>query len=463
MLHVAWLPGLLACAHLGCDRGSRTEPTAERATTNEPDQIGTIEQENRKTASGGTGSSSGTATSATVTQPPVADAGVAAPACLASNVLSKLGGTGRLLVGASMSDDAANQAAWDMRYLYLAGGLQDGASACQSCGSCTANGVSCSNTGGGCQWWGCWQDDQVPPGDYLRAFINKAESAHQLPVLTYYEFLDVSGLGEGSGQLAAAQDVSKMQRYLNDWRFTLQQVGNHRVLLHLEPDLWGYAQGVNENPSAIPAAVASANPQDCGSMENSVAGLGRCMVSMARKYAPNALVGLHASSWATGTDAMQNRDAATDVNALAQRTADFLLNAGGRESDFIALELSDRDAGWYELQGQQRWFDATNATLPNFTQAFTWAKTLTARMQKPALWWQLPVGNMSLPNTFQQYKDNRVDYLMSHLNEVAQTNAFGVLFGAGLSHQTNPSTDNGNLVSKMKAYAGTAGQPACSP
>lgn len=349
-----------------------------------------------------------------------------------------------------MTDAVASGTPWDMRYLYLAGGVSHGANVCTACGSCDAP-----------DWWGCWQDPALAPGQYVRDFLSKSAANNQLPVITYYEWLTNSGLPEGKGQVAAAADPLKMRRYFNDFRFVLQQVGQSRALLHIEPDLHGYAQGVNENPSAIPAAIASANPTDCSGMEESFAGFGKCMVSMVRKYAPNAKVGMQASSWATNVDAMQNRSASTDIDAIARRTADFLTASGGAESDFIGLEVSDRDAGWYELQGQNRWFDAQNVTLPHFAQAFRWATTLTSRMGKPGLWWQVPVGNMGLSNTHQAYKDNRVDYFLSHMNEVAATGAFGVLFGAGLSHQTNPSTDKGYLVSRASSYLAGAGEPSC--
>lgn len=482
-VHLLWLPGLLACASIGCVKGTRNSDQAESPIAGTDDPTAVLEQSAKKTptatgtptvtsptatrtdgglattADGGT-SPSDAGTVGVPSSGPDAGTSTTAASCGASAILSKLGKT-RLLVGASMDDTAASAAPWDMRYLYLAGGIPDSQSSCTTCGACTSGGTTCANSGSGCAWWGCWQDDQLAPGDYLRTFVSKAQSRSQLPVITYYEFLDMSGLSEGAGQLAAATNVSKMQRYFNDWRTALQQVGANRALLHIEPDLWGYAQGLNSNPSAIPAAVASANSVDCAALPNTFAGFGQCMVLMAKKYAPNALVGVHASAWATGVDAMQNRDGALNVSTLAQQTADFLTASGGAQADFITVELSDRDAGWYELQGQSRWFDATNATLPNFHQAFTWAKALSTRAGKPLLYWQLPVGNANLANTFQHYRDNRVDYLMSHLSEVAATNAFGVLFGAGLDHQTNPSTDNGNLISKVKAYAQTAGQAVC--
>jgi hypothetical protein len=171
-------------------------------------------------------------------------------------------------------------------------------------------------------------------------------------------------------------------------------------------------------------------------------------------------VSLHASGWATKFDVLLNKDQSFDVAGHATKLGNFML-AAGPNADFIAVDAADRDAAWYESQGQNRWWDATNATLPHFKQAFAWAKALGGAAKKPLLWWQLPVGNMSLTNKTDQWKDNRVDYFMAHMNEVAAAHGIGAAFGAGMGGQTTPSTDGGNLVTKVKAYASGGGQAAC--
>jgi hypothetical protein len=82
-------------------------------------------------------------------------------------------------------------------------------------------------------------------------------------------------------------------------------------------------------------------------------------------------------------------------------------------------------------------------------------------MMLPSLWWSIPLGNMSLPNVANSWQDNKLDYFFAHAAEVAASNAFGMLFGSGETHQTNPSTDGGNLVSQVKRLAAAGGQAAC--
>jgi len=376
-----------------------------------------------------------------------------------------LDGVGRdhLLVGASMSDAVAQSAPFDLRYVYLSGGFFDGAAPCSSCASgCTAGGQSCANSNpNGCAWWGCWQYDQDPPGAYLRSFVAGEQALAQVPMVTYYQILHASGAGEGAPEVAAAANVALMGRYFADWRFVLQSIGQSTAFLHVEPDFWGFAEQVNQDPHAIPAAVASANPTDCAGQEDSIAGLGRCLIAMARKYAPNARVGLHGSGWATKIDVLQNRSASLDVAGEADKLGAFLAGCGADQADFVVVDASDRDAGYYASIGQDRWWDATDATLPNFAQAFAWSSALAERVGRPIVWWQLPVGNMSLPDVATAWHDNRVDYFFAHTGALAASHGAAMAFGAGDGNQTTPSTDGGNLVAKTQAYAASGGQAPC--
>jgi hypothetical protein len=153
-------------------------------------------------------------------------------------------GKNRMLVGASMSDQTARAAPFAVRYLYLAGGIFDGATPCTSCASgCNAGGRSCANSNpSGCAWWGCWQYDQVAPGQYVRDFLARTETDGQIPMITYYQVLHASGAAEGAAEVAATNNASFMARYLRDWRFFLEQVGQRRVIVHIEPDFWGHAE-----------------------------------------------------------------------------------------------------------------------------------------------------------------------------------------------------------------------------
>jgi hypothetical protein len=245
-----------------------------------------------------------------------------------------------------------------------------------------------------------------------------------------------------------------------------------QALLHIEPDFWGYAEQytvtAGGSATTLPAAVASANPTDCSSMPNTIAGMGQCMIAMVRKYAPKALVGLHASAWSTNIAVTANTNPSFDVTGEAQKTAAFLAACGESQADFVVVETSDRDAGYYTCEGQNTWWDATNATLPSFEQDFTWVKALTEALNEPALWWQTPLGNMSVPDVCPEptsgtitWHDNRVDYFLAHMNQLAAAHGVGAAFGAGAGAQTTPDDDGGHLVALANAYYTAGGQGLC--
>lgn len=358
-----------------------------------------------------------------------------------------------------MEDDIAAAAPFDLRYVYIAGQLPDGGSPCTSCTDrCTVHGRSCANTDGDCGWWGCWQDGRNPPGAFARELIAKTTAARQVPIFTYYTFLQASGVAEGQAQIGKAADATFMTGYYDDLRFLLRQIGTARAIVHLEPDFWGYARQVQTDPGAIAAAVATANPGDCADLPNSIAGMGRCLVRMVRTYAPGAKVGFHASAW----NAALNRSPDFDVERDARAAAAFLERLG--DADLVVVEADDRDAGYYQaVKGDHRWWDPSNTTLPNFSQMLRWVTALTKTLQRPALWWQVPVGNMGLPDAESRWRDNRLDYFFAHMPEVARSNSFGIAYGAGAKGQTTPSTDGGLLVKKMQAYVAGGRTPVCLP
>lgn len=381
--------------------------------------------------------------------------------CIGSSFLSALGKS-TVLVGASMDDATAAKAPFDGRYLYLSGGYFDGASPCASCASgCTAAQTSCANSAGGCAWWGCWQYDQDPPGQYAVGFIDTNEKAKQLPMFTYYQELQASGLNEGTKQVAGLGDAVFLTRYFADWRFLLQKIGARTALLHIEPDFWGYVQQLNPDPHAVPAKVAAANPTDCAGYEDSAAGFAKCLIHMVRVYAPKAKVGLHASAWGTKFDVFGNTDTSLNVAGEANKMVSFLTALGAKDGDFIVSDPSDRDAGYYQSVSRNTWWDASNAKLPNFRQAFTWVKAVAEGLSLPVILWQIPVGNMSQGNTTDHWQDNRLDTFFAHMDEVAAAHIVGLFFGAGMGGMTTPETDGGNLVAKTKAYATAGGTRLC--
>ena len=365
-------------------------------------------------------------------------------ACPAAAAGAKLG-VSQLLVGGSMDDADFALAPFDLRYRYVSGNVPSGGP-CASCASgCFVDGQSCDNNNG-CAWWGCWQYDQDPPGRFVADFLSNAAAAGAVPMITQYIWFSVAGNVEGGPEVAALTDGSRVSAFLADHRFLCSVMAEDPsipAILHLEPDLWGYGEQISADPESIPAAVSAAAAPECAGLPDTFAGLARCMLAIARAEAPNVLVGFHASAWGAGADALTNSDPGFDLSGHAQQTADFLSALGAGDADLVVVEMSDRDAGF-----NNRWWDDSDATLPNFSQAIAWVQALGEALELAPLWWQVPYGHMALENQCDRYQDNRVDYFFDHAQAFADGGALGMAFGAGAGCMTTPASDDGHFVSR---------------
>lgn len=285
-----------------------------------------------------------------------------------------------------------------------------------------------------------WQGWKQPAGEFVRDVVRQAESAGQVPMFTWYVLLQASRVPEGAALVGKLADRSFMPGYYDGFKTALQAIGEHKAIVHIEPDVLGQALYVNRNPGKIPAAV-KVNP-DCTELADTITGWSACMVKMVHKYAPKALAGVHATMWNAGL----NRDPGFDVAGDARSVAQFISGSG---ADLLVVEADDRDAGYYTTQNKNRWWNL-DGKLPNFDQALLWTKTVTEAAGKPAIIWQIPLGNKDT-----RLKDNRVEGFFGMLPAVQRANVVALAFGSGSSTtsppQTDPNTDGGYLVRTLKA------------
>ena len=349
-------------------------------------------------------------------------------------------GSGTVLIGGSMEDSSAKAAPFDLRYAYVhsqpaPSSAYYSASRCQDAWS---------------SWWGCWTGSTTAPGTYVTYRDAQAAQATyqgrarpQKFFWTWYSLRDLgdaAGQGDGPGEVVAINRVDLLTRYLNDYRFFLQKIGNSHEAIDLEPDFWGFARSLG-NLHQVPAQVSAANPTDCGSQESSAAGLARCLIAMARKYAPNTAVGLHLSCF--------------DWESNIQKCVKDYADLGAHNGDFLVTDVSDRDAGWYAQPAHggsnHFWTDQKAAA------ALRFYKTMAESVGRPVVLWQIPVGNMAQNNTPNHYQDDKVDWFFGHMDQVADAHVAALLFGAGWQEQTTPETDGGNLINKTIAYHNSGG------
>lgn len=344
---------------------------------------------------------------------------------------------------------------WNYRYQYLAGGV---------------------NTGGG---WATWN----PNGDFAAYYMQDSAANGYIPVFTYYQLLQsapANGSNEAEKDYNNLNNPATMQAYYADFKLLLDKVRafGKPVIIHVEPDLTGYMQQrvMNSGNSAtsIPAAVASAGTPDLAGLPNTFQGFNWALLRLRDRYAANALLATHVSSWSTGVNVMLETSATLDVAGIAQKTAAFLNTAGiaGNPSgissyDLLFVDPSDRDAGYTQIvygDGGARWWDTTNQRFPNFARYDQYLKGVTDGTNRRALLWQVPMGNTIMRtenNTDGHYQDNRVQYWLGgypqdgHIASLANAGVIGILFGAGAGGQstyndakgdgvTNPAPINGN-------------------
>jgi hypothetical protein len=369
-----------------------------------------------------------------------ASASAAGPTTAAGGSGTRFMGSSTVLIGGSMNQDTANAAPFDLRYVYI-----------HSQPAPSSDYYSASRCQDGWSgWWGCWTGSTTAPGTqitYLDAQADQAtyqgRSRPQKFFWTWYSLRDLgdaAGQGDGPGEVVAINRLDLLTRYLNDYRFLLQKIGNRHDGIDLEPDFWGFARSLG-NLHTVPAQVTGANPTDCGSQENSAAGLARCLIAMTRKYAPNVSVGLHLSCF--------------DWESNIQKCVDDYADLGAGNGDMLVTDVSDRDAGWYALPEHggfnKFWTDQKAATFLAFE------KRMAESVGKPVVLWQIPVGNMAQNNTAGHYQDDKVDWFFGHMDQVADAHIAALLFGAGWSEQTTIESDGGNVINKTIAYANSGG------
>jgi hypothetical protein len=285
--------------------------------------------------------------------------------------------------------------------------------------------------------------------NFVNRFVNQAWNKNYIPVISVYLMLGVPNTcGESASCYATKlQNATTVSNYLASLQRAAQQAnGSQPVIFHLEPDFYGfmqqynYSQGVAQpdSPTNYPVAL------NISGYPNNLAGFGRRMVDLIHQTAPNALVAPHASMWATNID--PNNVPASQVASLAQRTATFINAMGGTQADLFFVEWSDRDSGCTDLpqcQPPRAWWDDTNRTLPRVSRAVLWENALSAAAGKRLILWQVPAGNMALTDICNQYRDNRPAYAFRHPRDLYDTGVVAVLFGAGATCLTSPSTDGG--------------------
>jgi hypothetical protein len=312
-----------------------------------------------------------------------------------------------------------NGTTWDFRYQYLAGGV---------------------NTGHG---WATWN---APAGQFAMRYMRESGTNGYTPAFVYYQLLQSNGPSGGSESatdLAHLADPTTMRAYYGDWALLMRQIGAYgqRVLVIVEPDLWGVIEqralaSGSKSAASVPASVASSGSPEAQGLPNTAQGFAWTLLRIRDRYAPNALLALHASPWGTGTDIASNTSPTLNAPALGTQTGQFLATAGLRgvpagisTFDLLSADIADHDSGQSGI-----WWDRNNVTFPNFARYLQFASALANAAGRRILLWQVPEGNQVFDtenNTPGHTQDNRAEYILGHIPSFVQAGIIGVLFGPG--------------------------------
>jgi hypothetical protein len=240
------------------------------------------------------------------------------------------------------------------------------------------------------------------------------------------------------------------------------------VVVHVEPDFWGYVeQAANGDDAAtVPAAVASTGVPELAGLPNTAAGFAQAFVKLRDALAPNVLLAYHLSGWGTKHDIVYEDPPDATVRGYATRSAAFERSLHAR-FDVSFEDFSDRDAGFYEKQqgNKNTWFKPAD-----FHRHLLYAQTFVGLTRLRMVAWQIPLGNTlmrAMDDTWGHYQDNRVQWLLgaqsrAHLAGYVKAGFVAFMFGGGAGGTTcacdatkdgvtNPAPIDGNTRMSLSA------------
>jgi hypothetical protein len=236
-----------------------------------------------------------------------------------------------------------------------------------------------------------------------------------------------------------------MRAFWADLRLFLQRAGafHEPIVLHVEPDLWGYAEQAarGDDAATVPAQVAASGDPDLQGLADDVSGFAKAIARLRDRYARNVILGYHLSVWGTKVDVALQDPPDAEVRALGDRAARFYRSLHAR-FDVTFAEFSDRDSAFKQIvygdRGASWWRGA------DFARNVLFLSRYSRAARQRIVMWQIPLGNTvmrAMDNSRGHFQDNRVQWLLAgrghrHLRSYARAGVIGLLFGGGADGTT---------------------------
>jgi hypothetical protein len=369
-------------------------------------------------------------------------------ACILALLLACLG-----LGGSAQGNAQPGTVRWPLTHLQL--GLADAPGAAAKLAAAAPFGLRYQYLAGGVNTGKSWQTWD-PGGSFVSRYISESEAHHIVPVFSYYQIRQsLPGAGtadETAADLGNLDNATTMRAYYLDLTafFVKAASARGRVVLHLEPDLFGYIEqhAAANDASSVPAAVASTGIAELRGIPNTAAGFAQAVLVLRRDHAPNVIVGYHISIWGTRKDIHLSHPSSSEVDAMAAQAAAFYRSLHAN-FDVTFTELADRDAGYAQhVNGQSgAWWNSVD-----YSRDLRFLSDYHRLVAKPIVMWQIPLGNTVSPivnNTPFHYRDNKVQWFLApggraHLQAYVHAGLVALLFGAGQAQDTDAGEASGD-------------------
>jgi len=341
----------------------------------------------------------------------------------------------------------ASSAPFSLRSQYLAGGV---------------------NTGGG---WATWNAN----GAFVSDYAQDSSSHNMRAVFDYYmllQSLPATGADESAKTYSNLNNIATMAAYYADLKLFFARSAAYAqtgVVLHVEPDLWGYLEqrSAGDDAATVSAVVGSSGLPELAGLPNTAAGFAQAIIALRDRYAPGVQVAYHVSVWGTGNDILYSKPGDGTVDALASRAGAFYRSLGA-SFDLAFADPSDRDAAFKQYQygdGGAAWWGAAD-----YGRNVRFVSGFVASAGRRVVLWQIPLGNTkmrAMNNTWDHFQDNHVEWLLddagrAHLGDYANAGVIGAIFGRGADGATcacdaasdgvtDPAPINGNAMASLTA------------
>jgi hypothetical protein len=244
--------------------------------------------------------------------------------------------------------------------------------------------------------------------------------------------------------LGRLNDPGEMKRWFSTYKrfLTAAATVKGQVVLHVEPDLWGYAQ-LKGNPDQVPVALAATRLPELRGEPDNLAGFSRAVVFLRDRYAPNVLLGWNLREWGAGANLFEDNPPPDELARMATSASRYYHALGARYdlAFFSASNGFDSDDPHRD--------SSTGAWPPDAENMARYLRMFVQQSGLRVVLDLLPLGNRrmrAMNNTSHHYQDDRVEWYLgpngrTHLLALSQAGVIGLIFGGLWSDDSTCACD----------------------